>query len=212
MDQLDTSKKKWLENTSLTLSAVFSPILVPTYACALAFWITKLSFLPERTRLLVSIVVFLITAAFPMATIIFLIKSGKVSDAALSNKRERGLPYLITAIAYLGAAAYLGYQHAPHWLTFFYGGACFICLLALVINIGWKISAHATTMGGLCALSIFIAYHHLNVVWMMPWISAIFIFTGAVGSARLYLHRHSPAQVYAGFFMGIVIEYIFMTI
>ncbi len=206
----ETSQKKWLETVSLTLSAVFSPILVPTYACAVAFWITPLAYLPERTRLLVSIIIFLLTAAFPMATIIFLIKTGKVSDAALSNKRERGIPYVLTSISYLAAATYLGFQHAPHWLTFFFAGACFACLLALVINTAWKISAHATTMGGLCGMILFIALNNLGVVWTMWWISGAFLLTGAVCSARLYLHRHSPAQVYAGWIMGILVEYFFM--
>ncbi|MCC8117821.1 MAG: hypothetical protein LIP09_03610 [Bacteroidales bacterium] len=205
-----TVQSKWLDTTSKTLSGVFSPLLVPTYACAVAFWITPLSYLPERTRLLVSIIIFLLTAALPMAAIIFMIKIGKVSDAAISNKRERGIPYVVTSLSYLAAAAYLGFQHAPHWLTFFFAGACFACLLALVINTGWKISAHATTMGGLCGMMLFIAFNNLGVVWMMWWISGVFLLTGAVCSARLFLHRHSPAQVYAGWIMGIIVEYFFM--
>ncbi len=203
--------KKWLETVSMALSGVFSPLLVPTYACAVALWITPLAYLPERVRFLTSVVICLITAALPMATIIFLIKAGKVSDSAVSNRRERTVPYIVTSLCYLGAAFYMGFNRAPHWLTFFFAGACFACLLALVINTMWKISAHATTMGGLCGMILYIAMNNLGMVWMMWWISGAFLLTGAVGSARLYLNRHSPAQVYSGWIMGLVTTYLFMT-
>lgn len=199
-----------LQTVSLTLSTIFSPLLVPTYACAIALWITPLAILPERMRFALAVLIFIITAALPMGTIIYLMRIGKVQDAALSERRHRTVPYLITAATYVAAAMFLGYEHAPRWLISFYVGATFACLIALVINTSWKISAHATTMGGLCTLVLFIGAFHLGIVNMLAWISVIFVITGAVMSSRIYLHRHTPAQVYAGFFLGLIIEWVFM--
>lgn len=199
-----------VHTASLTLSAVLSPLLVPTYACAIALWITPLAILPERMRFALAAIIFLITAAVPMGVIIYMMRTGRVADSALSVRKQRTVPYLVTAIAYVCAAMFLGYEHAPRWMTCFYIGASMACLLALVINTAWKISAHLTTMGGLCALVLFIAAFRLGIVNMLVWVSVVFVLAGAVGSARLYLQRHTPAQVYAGFAMGLIVEWIFL--
>ncbi len=205
-----TSHHNILHTIALTLSAVFSPLLVPTYACAMTLWITPLAILPERMRFAVAAVIFLITAAVPMGLIIYLMRTGKVGDSAISVRRQRTVPYLVTAIAYVGAAVFLGCEHAPRWLTCFYSGAAFACLVALAINTAWKISAHLTTIGGLCALVLFIATFRLGIVNMLAWVSVVFVLAGAVGTARLCLHRHTPGQVYAGFALGFIVEWIFM--
>lgn len=203
-------KRDVLQTVSLTLSGLLSPLLVPTYACAMTLWITPLAILPERMRFVLAAIIFLITAAVPMGLIIYLMRTGRVSDSSISDRRQRTIPYLVTALAYVGAAMFLGYEHAPHWLSCFYSGAAFACLVALVVNTRWKISAHLTTMGGQCALTLFIATFRLGIVNMLAWISLMFVLAGAVGTARLYLHRHTPAQVYAGFALGFIVEWVFM--
>ncbi len=199
-----------VQKASLTLSAIFSPLLVPTYACAIALWITPLAILPERMRFALAAIIFLITSALPLGVIIYMMRTGKVADSALSDRKQRTVPYLLAALAYVGATVLLGFEHAPRWLTCFYAGAAFACLAALVVNTSWKISAHMTTMGGLCALVLFIATFRLGIVNMVAWVSVIFVMAGAVGSARLYLHRHTLAQVYAGFALGFTVEWVFM--
>lgn len=195
---------------SLLLSAVFSPLLVPTYACAIALWITHLAILPERTRFFVSLIVFLITGAAPMATIIFMMRAGKVSDTAISHRKERGVPFIVTAVCYLGVYLFMASIRAPHWLGMFFAGAFASTMIAFVINLYWKISAHGMVMGGLCAMVLFIALDGLGVVWLMPWITGAVLLAGAVGSARLYLHRHTPGQVYAGLLLGLGVELLFL--
>lgn len=203
-----------IEKISLWLSAIFSPLLVPTYACAIALWITPLAMLSERTRLLLSLLIFAFTAAVPMATIIFMIRAGKVADSSISNRKERTIPYLVTLCCYLGAALFLWTKHAPLWLSNFFGGAAVAIIFALLVNnlLKWKISAHSSCMGGLCAMVYFIAAHHFGIVMMMPWLVGAMMLAGAVGSARLYLRRHTQAQVYAGFLMGLVVEYVAMSL
>lgn len=212
MKQPDGERKGIVNTISLVLSAVLSPLLVPTYACAIALWITHLAILPERTRFLVSLIVFLFTAAVPMGVIIFMMRAGKVSDSAISNRKERGLPFAVTAVCYLAVYFFMWRIRAPHWLAMFFAGACASTIVAFVINLWWKISAHGMVMGGLCALVLFIAINGLGVVWLMPWIAVAFLLAGAVGSARLYLGRHTPGQVYAGFMLGLAVEMAFLCI
>lgn len=206
------SNNKALLIISQTLSAVFSPLVVPTIAAFLSVWLSPLSSLSTGTRLSVVSIVFGLTCIAPMAVIIVMMKMGKVSDSSISNRKERVIPYTITGLCYIATAIVMALKHAPHWFVYFFCGAAVAVAIAFFINFSWKISAHGTTMGGLVALTIFLSAKGLAVAPMLPWILAAVVAAGAVGSARLYLKRHTPAQVYAGLALGFAVEYVAMSI
>ena len=56
-----------LSRAARYVSAVFSPLLIPTYAVAMAMWITPLQALPERNRMIATLGVFVITGIIPSA-------------------------------------------------------------------------------------------------------------------------------------------------
>lgn len=203
---------KWLDTTAKVLSAIFSPLMVPTYACAVALWITPLVLTSEKTRLLICLAIFLITTTLPLASIILMMRAGKIKDSAISDRKERTVPFLISLACYLAAAWFMHAKHAPAWLWLFYAGAASLIVVAMLINIRWKISAHSMTMGGLTALFFFIALHDLSIVVIMPWLIGVILLSGAVGTSRLVLKRHTPAQVYAGFLIGLAVELFFLNL
>lgn len=186
------------------VSTLFSPLLVPTYAVGLSLATTILVLTPLRTRVGVVAAIFMITCVFPMLVIGVLWKAGYVTDPGLNKRTERTVPYLVTMASYIGAGFYLWRVHAPLWLVMFLVGAIFASLTSLVVNRWWKISAHMAAMGGLLGLTIGIGMSSLNVENMVWWIVAVAIMCGAVGSSRLILKRHTPMQVLAGFFNGLV--------
>lgn len=200
-----------LEKIALALSTIFSPLVVPTLACAITFMITQLAHFGNETfHFVACFIVFAITTGVPVAAIAYLIRTGRVSDAAISDRRQRGVPYAIAGVCFLLAAFYLAWVEMPRWLVMFFVGACFATLMAAIINVVWKISAHMITMGGLAALMVFIAINNLYIVAILPWLAGIIVAGGLVGSSRLLLHRHTPMQVYAGWGMGLLIELIFL--
>lgn len=199
-------ESKALTTISNILSTVFSPLLVPTYAYAIAMWTTRLSILPERTRLVSSLVVLGITAIIPFAIILFMIRKGLASGPALESRSDRPIPYTVTIICYLFAAWCVWLL--PHWIPMFFIAAAVASLLDVLINIKWKISAHATSMGGLCAAMVFIGMTSQSTVVFLPWICGIILISGAVCSARLYLKRHTPGQVYAGWSLGFIVALV----
>ncbi len=191
-----------MDKISKWLSGVFSPILIPTYVFAGVLWITPLAEASEKTRFISALGVFLITAVIPLAAIIVLMRLGRVSDSAVSDRRQRPIPFIVATLSYLGAALYIRCIHGPIWITFFFLGAAAATTGALIINTRWKISAHATSMAGMVAFYVWLAIKGLCIYGMLPWIVVCVILTGAVGSARLVLDRHTPAQVYAGWGLG----------
>ena len=184
------------------LSDVCSPIMVPTYAAALAMWVTPLRTVSENYRILITVFVFVITGLVPFLTIALLIKFGKVSDRAVSDRRQRALPMSIAAACYVGAALFVGSLGAPMWFRmFFYGGAV-ATVIDLIITFWWKISAHTTSMGGLVGMMFWFAVTGMADVNKMIMLSVGIILAGAMATARLLLKRHTLGQVLAGLSLG----------
>jgi membrane-associated phospholipid phosphatase len=187
------------------MSDVFSPILIPTYCMILAMWITPLNVLPERTRVNAVIGIAFITAIMPALILFTLIRMRRVSDTSVSNRKERTVPYIATIICYALAAFYLQFIHAPEWLVLFYVGAGLATLIATVITLWWKISAHAIGMGGMIGMLLWLTYNSISSgMSAMVWLSVSIVLAGLIGTTRIILKRHTPAQVYMGAVVGIV--------
>lgn len=204
--------EKILTIVANTLSGIFSPLFVPTFALLLALWITPLANAPERARLTSAIVVFLVTAIIPLGVIIGMMRMGLVSDLAISNRRQRPVPFAVSAVCYAAAAVYLYSCRAPGWLCLFFTGAAAAAVCALVISFWWKISAHALGMGGMCGMLLWLAAHRLSGAAPIPLIIAAIVMSGAVASSRIYLNRHTPMQTYAGWGLALVLALSIMSL
>lgn len=185
------------------VSDIFCPLLVPTYAMAIAMWTTSLKALPERSRLVVTIIVAAITALLPAVALIILRSTGRVSDFSISRRDQRTVPIIITTACYILAAVFLGMARAPLWLPLFFYGAALAATLALFITFRWKISAHTTAMGGLVGMILWLAVKGLADVNAMAMLSAAIIASGAVATARITLGRHTLPQTTTGFALGL---------
>lgn len=194
------------------ISDIFSPIMVPTYGMALAMWATPLRSIPESNRLIATLLVAVITGLVPLAAIAALIKAGKVSDRAISNRNQRTLPMSIAAICYIGASLFVGSLGAPIWLRMFFVGAAAATLTAMVITFKWKISAHTTAMGGLVGMMLWFAVSGMADVNVMIMFSVGILLAGAIATARLLLQRHTLAQVLAGLALGLTVCFASMCI
>lgn len=208
MTTQNTDKPTFLQRVAQVLSDLFSPIMLPAYMMAVSMWMTPLVILPEKIRIVAMIVVVVLTAILPTATIITLLKLGKVSDMSLSNRTERPIPYLVSVICYAAAVWYLTTVRAPHWLVAFYIGAAVTSVLAVLITLRWKISAHASAVGGFTAAILWMTFHNLILMGSVYWVCGSIILCGLIGTARLILKRHTLAQVFAGYALGGASVYI----
>jgi len=189
-------------------SALFSPLLIPTYAIIIALTSTYMYVLPLGVKLSVSSVVFITTCLIPLAAIFLLLKFKVVSDAGLNNRAQRPIPYVITVVCYAICAFYLYKAHAPQWLTMFMVGGGMAAVVSLLVNIKWKISAHGAAMGGLMAMMFRILTLGVGLPSVFPLTIAVILAAGAVGSSRVYLERHTLAQVLCGTANGFICVYL----
>ena len=90
------------------------------------------------------------------------------------------------------------------WFTMFMAGASLACLVDFVVSLWWKISAHATGIGGLVALVYQLHVQGLSAFDMFWLLCFTILLAGALGTSRLILKRHTLPQVLAGFACGYV--------
>lgn len=201
-----------MDKISHIFSWVLSPVLIPTYAIFTVLWCTTLAVLPAGLRWNVVAMTWLLTCILPVIAIILLYKMKIISHPGLNNRRERYIPYVLTAVCYLGAAWYMFRIHAPSWMYMFMVGGAVAAVLSCVVNIWWKISAHLAAMGGYVALLFRIMADNTAVCDIRVLISVAIILTGILGSARIQLRCHTFWQVIAGAANGFLWVYLLTAI
>lgn len=193
-------------------SDIFSPLLIPTYAYIVLMWLTPLVVIPERIRLITVVVVAIATGAIPMAMILTLRRIGYISDNAISNRRQRTLPLLITAVCYAGTAIYLYKLDAFGWVFRFFLGAALACGIAAAVSLKSKISAHATAISGMTMLILWLAFRRWLLIHPMIVITVMILLCGLVGTSRLRLLRHNLSQVLCGYLLGSICVFLALII
>lgn len=185
-----------------SISNVCHPLMALTYAALLLMFISPLQSLPLALRWFVVGEVAFYTLLLPMICITILYKLHIIGHWALRNRVDRAIPLGINALAY-GICSYVLMSHdfLPSWMISVYWGATVMSAISWIISFWWKISAHAMGMTAVATLSL------IQSIWfptMLPlWVPlCLIVLTGAVCSIRVYLGRHTLAQVAAGSALG----------
>ena len=194
------------------ISAIFSPLLIPTYAVAVAMWITPLNTTPENVRFIACMLVLFITGGIPMAMLLTLLRLGRITDVDISDRRQRTLPTVLISLCYVAAGLYVWRISAPWWMIMFFAAAFVVAMICLVISRWWKISGHATAIGGVLGMVVWLVVSGLTDIDPMPWITGMVIVAGIVGTARVILGAHDTLQVLAGWVLGAIVTYLILGI
>jgi hypothetical protein len=191
------------------ISYLFHPLLIPVIGLWFIFHThSYLSFIitPELQRALY-IVVFIVTFVFPVLSSLLLLILGRISSLEMETPNERRLPYLLTAIYYsLGYYMLTTKVPLPEQLNLLLLGANISVVLTMLINIKWKISAHAIGIGGL--IGALLGFSHQLQINIINELIMVLLIAGLVGYARLRLNSHIPSQIYVGYLLGFLCEFL----
>jgi len=181
---------------------VFCPMLIPVYGMLILFSApTLLGYLPASIKKIVLIIVFTNNVFVPLAFLPFLRFRGYISSFRMEERQERTIPLLLCALLYsVTAFIFIRFQ-IPFFIKSYTLSVFFLVIAATIINFWYKISIHAIAAGGLTAL-VFILSLRMHVP-LTEYIIMTIIFSGLILSAGLQLRRHSPAEVWTGFFTGV---------
>ena len=190
------------------ISILGHPIFMPLYAFGLLIYtnpyINMMISTGSRYFIITILVVFTIT--LPVITALLFKLFGLIDSVFMKTTKERMWPFIITLIWY-----YMGYQlfnkiQVPQSLNLLMIGTISVISVAIIITIRWKISIHMLGIGGVIGAIIGISQrfqfdHSLLLI-------VLFLFAGLIGYSRLKTKSHNFQQIYIGFIIGLVIEWI----
>ncbi|MFT3995104.1 MAG: phosphatase PAP2 family protein [Dysgonomonas sp.] len=189
------------------VSTVLHPLLMAVYGICLLFIYTDFRFIFAGQFIHFLAPIFLLSCCIPASGIFFLYKIGMIKDLELTDRSERLFPFLIALISY-GLLFFYFYKAGLFiWFLAVLAAPLILLIIGAIINLYWKISTHMMGIGGLIGSILSVCY---NVKGINPYglFIILFILAGSLGVSRLLLKRHTPAQVYAGFIIGVVISYL----
>ncbi len=190
------------------LSIILHPLLMPSYAlvCYAFLFGSIARVLTPDYFMLLFVLIFCSTFLLPLLSVFIMIRFGKIRSVYMEDQKERNWPLLQSAIVY-AIAFYVLVQarRIPPVIPLFILGATGAMVVAMIVNLKWKISLHMIGIGGLCGgvTSMFIMLQEGNPLWL----ALLFLCAGALGTARLLLHAHNSLQILAGFVAGFAIEF-----
>lgn len=196
-----------MKNISHFLSFIFSPLLEPVYGVAIALWFSVLHYVPTSAKWTILLWVFGLNTLLPALAVLLLKQLKIVSSFGLNDRSDRAIPYAIVCVGYLITAWMMTRWNSPAWLWQFMLGAAAAVVISVIVNHWWKISAHMAGMGGTIGLMLRIFSVNAETTGAFGVLIAVILLTGAVGSARIYLGRHTLGQVIAGTLNGALCVY-----
>lgn len=184
------------------ISNFFHPLLSITWAALISLYCTPLCVLPTAFRLGVLLEVMFLTFLLPSLIIVILSKLGIVKNGvALRDRKDRVIPLGVQMVLYVVLAILLTIQRLPSWALFVFYGAAALSVVYCIVTISWKISAHAGCNAALATVSLLFYYEFPTIMPLfLPLL--LIVITGAVSSIRVYLGRHTLAQVGVGALAG----------
>lgn len=189
-----------------TLSFLLHPLVVPLYIlCFLFHGDTLFACLPRVTKLYAYMVTDFSLLLMPLASLPVFRYFGLIRDYRLERKQERVFPILVAVAFAFAGFWFLGLVPYSHIVRQLYLVLIVLLSAFSVITLRWKMSMHMTAIGGFCGfLMVFALRYGINV---RTELMCLLLLAGLLGSCRLYLGKHTPAQVYAGFFFGLCFVY-----
>jgi membrane-associated phospholipid phosphatase len=182
---------------------------MPFYSVVLLFIYTHFGLFYISRFVPIVLPALLFSFLVPAIAIFLLYQLGLISDLSLKRRGERFRPYLITLLSN-GFMIYHYYNMGmPRWFVMLAASVVAVMIVAIVITLRWKISAHMFGIGGVLGGVMSVCYfvEMANPYFMFM---GLFIIAGLVGTSRLILRRHTPLQVYAGFLLGFIISFAFV--
>jgi len=138
----------------------------------------------------------LITTLPPVGYIVYLVKTGYLSDFHMPQREKRVRPVSAIFIWLAFSVLILLAIRAPAGMVFLAASAVVEVALLGAVTFRWKISFHSATIMAAAIATLFLRSKLAWGVWPLVFV---------IGWARLRLRRHTPMQVLAGYLAGALV-------
>ena len=188
------------------ISYVLHPLLFSFLGSFLYLYMSPKHILKEQEYIIL-VIVFISTYIVPILLLALLKRVNMISDYHLRNIEERKFPILFfIMLSFLIGRAMVSTQIADLLAFSFFGVAFSLSFTYLLFNIKIKTSLHTLGIGGLIGFVMVMSYEYrLNFNSLL---AGLFIIAGLIGVSRLALNAHRPKEVYIGFLLGLISQFI----
>ncbi len=192
------------------ISIIFHPLFITSYVIWFLLFVHPLAFagFSHQMKSLRFITVFFSTTLLPLFSIFLLwkLKLG-LQSLQMKSARERIIPYALVMIFYWWAwNVYRNLQDSPAVAIHFLLGSFLAVCAGWFANIYFKISMHALGAGGLAAFFLLLSIADGFSSGLI--LSLAILAAGMICTARLIVSDHSEWDIYAGFFLGILAQWV----
>ena len=177
-----------LERVARLISDLLCPAVVAIPGLVLGVWYSGVA-----ATYGYALLYFAVAIPLPVGYLVWLLKTGRATDFHLPDRRQRYGTFAVTSVAGMGGISLLAYLGAPTPFLAFLIVAMVETLLLFVITFAWQISIHAATVAGLATFAF----------WVLGGAAIVLTpLVPVVMWSRVYLRRHTLAQVIAGGALG----------
>lgn len=167
---------------------IISSILQPQIFTMYVFIIVTYFITSGNNFFILTLLCLLFAVFLPLITALMWIKS-KNLDFDISDKNERIFPLLFGALSYLLGVIMLFIAGAPSVITVLMFCYFSNALLIIFITYFWKISLHSMSIAGPTAAMTYV-FGYSGLLLGIPLLMVMW--------SRIYLNKHTPAQVIVG--------------
>ena len=185
-------------------STIFHPFIIPVAGIFLSLYFSYMRMLGVGYTINILLMIVLFTIAIPGLGVLLLYKTRRITSVGLVNREERTLPYIIFFFSYIMGVAFLWWANLRGVQFGFFIGGLIAIIVDLIVNRWWKISVHMTAMGGFTGLIFVMSFlQYIMYTEYIPLLQVIALLgSGALGTSRIILKRHTIGQVCCGFING----------
>ena len=147
------------------------------------------------------------TYVLPVFVLALLKRMNMIESYQLKSIEERKFPILFFIILSFMVGNLLLNIHIVDLLAYsFYGIAISLCVTYLLFMAKIKTSLHTLGIGGIVSFVMIMSFEYqlnFNII-----IASLFVLSGLIAFARLLLKAHQPKEVYIGFLVGTISQFI----
>ena len=188
------------------ISFVFHPLLFSFIGTFLFLFLSPKHILKKQEYIILA-VIFISTYILPVLFLVFFRKVRIIKDYHLRTIQERKFPILFFIIISLMIGKMLLNIEIVDLLAFsFFGIALSLSLTYFFFSFNIKTSLHTLGIGGIIGFVIIMSKEYqlnFNII-----IAILFILAGLIALSRLKLNAHYPKEIYIGFLLGVVTQFL----
>lgn len=185
---------------SLALARLLSVVFSPPFTAILSWCLVLLMHTSDWASDIGWVVLTILVQIVPVGVLYFYRRhTGVYRDADVSVRHERNELYLYGSLSVLVSLLLLQLLGAPMPFRALALTTLILGIVCGLVNLVWKISMHAATIGTVATIAFFYA----PALGLVLWVCAL-----AVGWARIRTRNHSLLQVVAGLVVSTTIALV----